>query len=686
MEQRQCVLLVGDRKWCKKSLVQLLIGFDPTQVICFSEQELSSSQTLLQKQAKTKLGHEFDVVVFDALVSICPDSLGISIGTIKAGGLLVLCMPILIADDLWMKRFRKVTYDYVTETEGFYKVEQGDILPLISIPEQVVNDLKNCERGDQLKAVEAIYKVVYGHRRRPLVLSADRGRGKSAALGIAAARLLRDGKRNILVSAPSLAIAATVFKHASLLLPEATVSEGLICLLGAEIRFIAPDALIKTTAVVDLLLVDEAAAIPSVMLEKMLEQYSRIIFSTTLHGYEGTGQGFSVRFKQLLDQRSPGWRAYHLDKPIRWLEDDQLEAMSFDALLLNAEPVQKKLVLTATIEQCVLEKLDREYLIENDSLLRELFGLMVLAHYRTRPSDLKILIDHEGMSIYVVRYQGHIVGSAWVVNEGGLSAYVAQGVYQGERRLAGHLLPQSLISHAGLKSAGTLRYRRLVRIVVHPELQRRRLGTALIERVFDDCVEDNIDLLGASFGAEVGLIEYWHHADFRAVRLGSQRDDVGGCHSMMMMKAPSKKGAEVLSKLCGRFQVQWPLLLSTQFKALDTFLVLKISSLEGMQTQLLPDWDWQDVNSFAHSLRTYESCQISLIKFTGTILYNTTMLAALSSRQQQLLVLLLIQQQPLVNVVQKLSYTGKKELLLALRETISLLISFSGYADLYSSR
>ena len=155
---------------------------------------------------------------------------------------------------------------------------------------------------------------------------------------------------------------------------------------------------------------------------------------------------------------------------------------------------------------------------------------------------------------------------------------------------------------------------------------------------------------------------------------------------MMMMKAPSKKGAEVLSKLCGRFQVQWPLLLSTQFKALDTFLVLKISSLEGMQTQLLPDWDWQDVNSFAHSLRTYESCQISLIKFTGTILYNTTMLAALSSRQQQLLVLLLIQQQPLVNVVQKLSYTGKKELLLALRETISLLISFSGYADLYSSR
>ena len=686
MEQRQCVLLVGDLEWCKKSLVQLLLGFDPTKVICFSGQELSSLQTLPQKQAKTKLGHEFDAVVFDALVSICPDSLGISIGTIKAGGLLILCMPILIVDDLWMKRFRKVIYDYVIETEGFYKVEQGDTFPLLSIPEQVVNDLKNSERGDQLKAVEAIYKVACGHRRRPLVLSADRGRGKSAALGIAAARLLQDGKRYILVTAPSLATAATVFKHAALVLPEATVSQGLICLLGAEIRFIAPDALIKSTAVVDLLLVDEAAAIPAIMLEKMLEQYSRIVFSTTLHGYEGTGQGFSVRFKQLLDQKAPDWRAYHLDKPIRWLEDDQLEAMSFNALLLNAEPVLKKLVFTATIDKCVVEKLDRQYLIENDPLLRELFGLMVLAHYRTRPSDLKMLLEHDGMSIYAVRYQGHIIGSAWVVNEGGLSADVAEGVYQGERRLPGNLLPQSLISHAGLKSAGTLRYRRLVRIVVHPALQRRRLGTALIARVFGDCAEDNIDLLGASFGAEIGLIEYWHQADFRAVRLGSQPDVVSGCHSLMMMKASSKKGAEVLVKLCSRFQVQWPILLSTQFKGLDTFLVLKISSLEGMKAELIPDWDWQDVNSFVHSLRTYESCQVSLIKFAGLILDNTDMLAGLSSRQQKLLVLLLIQQYPLKSVVQMLSYTGKKELLVALKEAISLLISLSGYDVFYSSR
>jgi tRNA(Met) cytidine acetyltransferase len=200
------------------------------------------------------------------------------------------------------------------------------------------------------------------------------------------------------------------------------------------------------------------------------------------------------------------------------------------------------------------------------------------------------------------------------------------------------------------------------------------LASALKAQVFDECLQDNVDLLATSFGADTALMAFWQQAEFKSVRLGVQRDDVSGHHAFMMLRASSETGAQTIVTLCNRFEQQWLTLLSTQFSDLETSLVLAISRQGELKTGLLSDWDWQDVGSFANSARTYESCQPALIQFASVVL-NTDHLIRLSSQSQQLLVLLLIQQHALTTVVKKIGYSGKGQLIAALRAAVGVLIS-----------
>ncbi len=56
-------------------------------------------------------------------------------------------------------------------------LEQGKVIPQVS---ELAIAQRNTEYIEQTHAVSLIEKVVNGHRKRPLVLTADRGRGKAA--------------------------------------------------------------------------------------------------------------------------------------------------------------------------------------------------------------------------------------------------------------------------------------------------------------------------------------------------------------------------------------------------------------------------------------------------------------------------------------------------------------------------
>jgi tRNA(Met) cytidine acetyltransferase len=341
---------------------------------------------------------------------------------------------------------------------------------------------------------------------------------------------------------------------------------------------------------------------------------------------------------------------------------------------LNAVPVADELIVDAEIEQCQIEFLDKQQLIADEQSLIELFGLMVLAHYRTRPSDLQMLLDRDDITLIVVRYRGHIIASAWLVNEGKLKPELSQAVYEGKRRLKGHLLPQSLLAHVGVWSAGSLHYQRVVRVAVHPAVQQRNIGQTLLNHCVRQAAENGFDITGTSFAMTDGLISFWDKSAFEFVRLGIHRDEVSGSYSVMMLQAISTKGTMVVNAAKHRFQQHWPHLLQHQFNQLAAEQVVQLSQLLGAADTEFNDDDKQEIKAFAYGQRGYEFSQVTVWKWLSQQVTSPKFLT-LSQQQQSLCVQSLLQNRPWADIAKNMAYSGKNQAVTALREAISKLLT-----------
>ena len=178
----------------------------------------------------------------------------------------------------------------------------------------------------------------------------------------------------------------------------------------------------------------------------------------------------------------------------------------------------------------------RDELLSEPAKLEAMFSLLMRAHHRTAPSDLQRLLDGPNVKLWTATIGGHLVGVCMVSEEGELSEEMVQSVYDGKRRPRGHLLPETLISHAGVKAVGVLRCWRVIRIAVDEQFRRRGVGTVLLARVQRDAVAHKVDLMGASFGATEPLLRFWRSAGYRVVRLGIKRGRSSGLHSVLVLR------------------------------------------------------------------------------------------------------------------------------------------------------
>ncbi len=636
---RACVVLWGPQNWGHGCAELIIDGFGASDVLRLHHGTADDGQGpgLAYRDYKTVLGSEFDGLILDLHHDFSADAFGALTGIVRGGGVLICLMPILHHGTNTQRASRLAIHPYGSDDVTRYfptRIAQGlrsadGVIHLhaddqrLTIEEEesgpfVPRSLDQLYHSDDQRiAVEKIIKVVRGRSRRPLVLTADRGRGKSAALGIAAAQLLAAGPCRICVIAPSARSVASVFKLAASVLKLSSAAPNRIETEHGWVSYMAPAELVEGLPDADLILVDEAAALPTELLKRLLLHARRIVFASTVHGYEGTGQGFGIRFRSILDEHCPDWRAFEMHTPVRWAPDDPVEALTFDALLLACEPGEWVEPSSYSPSGLVIESVEKEALAADESLLKQVYGLLIAAHYRTSPADLERMLDAPHLKVWLARSGGVVVGTALVASEGGFGSDMADSINRGERRPPGHLLPEALAVHCGLERAPMLKAERIVRIATHPKLRRQGVATHILEAVQADACERNIDYLGASFGATQALVAFWHQAGFEPVRVGVKRGASSGLFSTVVMRPLSTHGDALQSRGRTRFHKLFPLLLREQLRHLQPDLVLSI--LRGGTTAVklneLSDEDWSDVVGFAAGAKSYESCLIGLNRF-----------------------------------------------------------------------
>ncbi len=684
---RQLLVISGTSKQCYQIAKDFTTSLD---ALWLSDSNIEGQITLAISKATTVLGRQYQAVVFDAHankdkhIAFNANAFGAVVGTIIAGGYFVLLTPDLekwTANSLFLQRLLRLLKQFSIPFYYNKKLPPPAVIKNFPLPPQHALTLT----AEQQRVFDAMLRVVRGHRRRPLVLTSDRGRGKSTLLGKLAAYLLQQHIARIIISAPSRKIAETVFYAATIELKNTKNANKLL----RGLHFLSPDALYQQKPKADLVLIDEAANIPLSLLEGFVKQHSRLIFATTEHGYEGSGRGFAIRFRSVLNTLCPQWNSARLEQPFRWCRNDPLERFSFQALLLNADiadisPTSKLVTKTKTVlSKCFIEQIEQQQLAGNEELLQQIFALLVSAHYQTRPSDLVHLLDNKQYQIFTMYYKNQLLAIALMVQEGGFNQELAEEIYNGKRRPQGHLIPQLLATHAAIKEAPCYKGDRIMRIAVHPELQGKGLGSYLLNYLMNYSQQYNqVDYIATSFGATPQLIAFWHRAGFTTLQIGMKRDASSGTHSIIMLYPLKAKAQSLLIKAQDNFRQSLPLLLADPLRHLEAPLVAALfrssALLQNKVTQLqLNTIEKQLLTGFCDQQRGYESSLIAIYKLTLHCLYYSLQTINLSSNELKIIVAKVLQKQHWQTLVELTETTGKKQAITLLRQAVKKLVDQS---------
>ena len=389
-----------------------------------------------------------------------------------------------------------------------------------------------CRTVDQAKSLITFLDSASEKTLRSTVaLTASRGRGKSAALGLAISGALAFGYSNIFVTSPSPENLKTLFEfivkgldamdykeHIDYNLIESTNPELNKAIVRLDVfrqhrqtvQYVQPHHSSKIGQA-ELLVIDEAAAIPLPVVRALLGPYL-VFLCSTVNGYEGTGRSLSLKLLKELRggsqkkgtdnprqdasilAHSRNFREITLDEPIRYAAGDPMEAWLHELLCLDAAdhvpPLPSRLPHP---DECELFYVSKDTLFSyhkaTEKFLQQIMSLYVASHYKNTPNDILLMSDAPAHHLFVLlapvdENTGKLPDVLCVLQvafEGQISKNVSLAALAKGKQYHGDLIPWTISQHFQDSEFPKLSGARIVRIAAHPDITGGGYGSKAIE-------------------------------------------------------------------------------------------------------------------------------------------------------------------------------------------------------------
>ncbi len=612
------------------------------------------------------LGTTYEVLILDLTNDLKPNDVGRLSGVVIGGGLLIFMTPNV---GIWNEidtifrsnlavpnhpRPRHIFIKYFVrklfEHEAIYvfDVDNGRILKdgfrktkkvarrKLSFPEnrlfpdEVYSKALTQDQVNVIKLVEDNLVPNPGRKRVALVIVADRGRGKSCAIGISLAGFIKEMLRyknrvRIAVTALEPLSVQSLMRLAAETLDvvglhySKIVKKGNVIELKGErfsIEYWEPYTVLKLG--VDMVVVDEAAGIPVPLLHSIWQKFRRTVYATTIHGYEGAGRGFQIRFlKRLKEDKKTKLVFYEMLEPIRYSKEDPVEGFLFDVLKLNAEPDTLDEKDIEEIKKKAFEYVtyDPEYLFssEGEKELASLFGIFVLAHYRNEPDDLGRIADAPHHSIRAVRLRknGKIVAAAQLAEEGNIPEDIIDELIAGGK-IPGNIIPDRLLKHFRVRDFGQGAGWRVVRIATHLEVQGMGIGSYLLGEIVKEAVNRGYSWVGAGFGVTRELLNFWVKNGFIPVHFSPDRNRISGEYTSIVIRPITERWKNLVKLAAGEFSIKLAESLHSVYWDLEPDIVYHLfktalGNVTYANNFKLTDIQRRRLDAYLKGIMTYES-------------------------------------------------------------------------------